>query len=240
MATSPVWTAEHDGYRSLDPPATHRRTVRLDRATRSVEIIDEIDGGQHDVRLAFHLGPEVQAELDGPARGPELAGRARRRGGPAGAAAGTAMEPAPRRDRPHPRLVLPRAGAACARLDPARHRAASARGAADHEAGVCSGRKCVKQGHCRTGPIMVRFRCPGRKGPGPPGGGRMSEQALDLKKPLRIVARHRLLVSAVAVLGLAAGAGDRVPAPAAGAQRGPRRAARPHPRHRHRRGDGRQ
>jgi capsular polysaccharide biosynthesis protein len=35
----------------------------------------------------------------------------------------------------------------------------------------------------------------------------MSEQALDLKRPLRIVARHRLLVSAVAVLGLAGGAG---------------------------------
>jgi capsular polysaccharide biosynthesis protein len=35
----------------------------------------------------------------------------------------------------------------------------------------------------------------------------MSEQALDLKRPLRIVGRHRLLVSAVAVLGLAGGAG---------------------------------
>ena len=37
----------------------------LDRASRSIDIIDEIDGGSHDVRLAFHLGPEVQAELDG-------------------------------------------------------------------------------------------------------------------------------------------------------------------------------
>ena len=29
---SAEWTAEHDGYLSLDPPARHRRTVRLDRA----------------------------------------------------------------------------------------------------------------------------------------------------------------------------------------------------------------
>jgi hypothetical protein len=60
------WTAEHDGYASLDPPASHRRSVLLDRASRSIDIIDEIDGGRHDVRLVFHLGPEVQAELDGP------------------------------------------------------------------------------------------------------------------------------------------------------------------------------
>ena len=59
------WTAEHDGYASLDPPAVHRRSVRLDRGSRSIEILDKIDGGNHDVRLAFHLGPEVQAELDG-------------------------------------------------------------------------------------------------------------------------------------------------------------------------------
>jgi hypothetical protein len=59
------WTAEHDGYRSLSPPARHRRTVQLDRASRSIAIIDQIDGGCHDIRLAFHLGPDVHAELDG-------------------------------------------------------------------------------------------------------------------------------------------------------------------------------
>ena len=59
------WTAEHDGYLSLDPPARHRRSVRLDRASRTVDIVDEIEGGSHDVRLAFHLGPDIQAELDG-------------------------------------------------------------------------------------------------------------------------------------------------------------------------------
>ncbi|HTX27473.1 MAG TPA: alginate lyase family protein [Streptosporangiaceae bacterium] len=58
------WTAEHDGYASLDPPAMHRRSVLLDRASRSIDIIDEIEGGRHDVRLAFHFGPEVRVELD--------------------------------------------------------------------------------------------------------------------------------------------------------------------------------
>jgi Heparinase II/III-like protein/Heparinase II/III N-terminus len=59
------WTAEHDGYRSLDPPATHRRSVLLDRASRSIDIVDEIDGGSHPIRLAFHLGPEVNVQLAG-------------------------------------------------------------------------------------------------------------------------------------------------------------------------------
>jgi len=59
------WVAEHDGYACLDPPARHRRWVRLDRKARSIQIADEIDGGSHDLRLAFHLGPLVRAELDG-------------------------------------------------------------------------------------------------------------------------------------------------------------------------------
>ncbi len=62
---SAEWTAEHDGYLSLDPPARHRRTIQLDRASRSLNITDEIDADGHEVRLAFHLGPDVQAELDG-------------------------------------------------------------------------------------------------------------------------------------------------------------------------------
>jgi hypothetical protein len=57
------WTAEHDGYTCLDPPVLHRRSVLLDRASRSIDIVDEMDGGRHDVRLAFHLGPDVHAEL---------------------------------------------------------------------------------------------------------------------------------------------------------------------------------
>jgi Heparinase II/III-like protein len=59
-----TWAAEHDGYASLRPPARHRRLVSLNRACRSIDIVDEISGG-HEVRLAFHLGPDVVAELDG-------------------------------------------------------------------------------------------------------------------------------------------------------------------------------
>jgi hypothetical protein len=58
------WTADHDGYLSLPVPARHRRCVRLDRASRSLDIVDEIDG-EHDLRLAYHLGPDVEAEFDG-------------------------------------------------------------------------------------------------------------------------------------------------------------------------------
>ena len=58
------WTAEHRGYASLDPPATHRRSVLLDRASRSIDIVDEIEGGNHQLCLAFHFGPDVQVELD--------------------------------------------------------------------------------------------------------------------------------------------------------------------------------
>jgi Heparinase II/III-like protein/Heparinase II/III N-terminus len=57
------WTAEHDGYQSMKPSAWHRRCVLLDRASRAVDIVDEIDGS-FDLRLAFHLGPDVHAELD--------------------------------------------------------------------------------------------------------------------------------------------------------------------------------
>jgi len=57
------WSAEHDGYLSLSPPVRHRRLVRLDRVSRAIDIIDEIQGGEHDVRLAFHFGPAVHAEL---------------------------------------------------------------------------------------------------------------------------------------------------------------------------------
>jgi hypothetical protein len=57
------WTADHDGYQILKPAIRHKRSVWLDRASRLIDIVDEIHGGSGDVRLAFHLGPEVLAEL---------------------------------------------------------------------------------------------------------------------------------------------------------------------------------
>lgn len=61
-----VWRAAHDGYRRLSPGARHERTVTLHRATRCVVIEDVVaSAGRHDCRLAFHVGPEVDCDLDG-------------------------------------------------------------------------------------------------------------------------------------------------------------------------------
>jgi hypothetical protein len=60
-----TWTGDHDGYTVRKPPAAHRRTVRLDRVARSVELVDEVDAGGRELRLAFHLGPDVAATLNG-------------------------------------------------------------------------------------------------------------------------------------------------------------------------------
>jgi hypothetical protein len=58
------WRASHDGYRRLDHPAVHHRCVRLDRITRRLEIRDRLETAtDHAIRLAFHLGPAVGAEL---------------------------------------------------------------------------------------------------------------------------------------------------------------------------------
>jgi Heparinase II/III-like protein/Heparinase II/III N-terminus len=60
------WVAEHYGYRALDPSVTHCRTVEFHGKQRLLEITDEIDSvGRLPVRLAFHLGPTVEANLDG-------------------------------------------------------------------------------------------------------------------------------------------------------------------------------
>jgi hypothetical protein len=61
-----TWTAEHDGYTRGRETAVHRRTVRLDRKLRELEIHDEVKSPTaHECRLAFHLGPRVAAVLDG-------------------------------------------------------------------------------------------------------------------------------------------------------------------------------
>jgi hypothetical protein len=79
-----AWMAEHDGYESAGAGIRHQRIVRLDKAARSMEITDELAGkasqtessgvsgqdksgadGGHEMRLAFHLGPDVTASLAG-------------------------------------------------------------------------------------------------------------------------------------------------------------------------------
>ncbi|MEU5689401.1 heparinase II/III family protein [Streptomyces venezuelae] len=55
------WCAEHDGYQ----PSVHRRRVELASDEQEVRITDEVQGAHRTVRLAFHLGPAVTAELEG-------------------------------------------------------------------------------------------------------------------------------------------------------------------------------
>ncbi|MFI8458218.1 alginate lyase family protein [Kitasatospora sp. NPDC085464] len=55
------WCAEHDGYR----PSVHRRRVELTAGSRELRVVDEVSGPRRPVRLAFHLGPAVTADLTG-------------------------------------------------------------------------------------------------------------------------------------------------------------------------------
>jgi Heparinase II/III-like protein/Heparinase II/III N-terminus len=58
------WSAEHDGYATLDPPVRHRRTVEFHAERRRLDICDLLTtSGSHPARIAFHLGPQVTCEL---------------------------------------------------------------------------------------------------------------------------------------------------------------------------------
>lgn len=54
--------AEHDGYRRLSDPVTHRRTVEMDPNSRVVIILDEIFAAErHTVSIFFHLSEHCSA-----------------------------------------------------------------------------------------------------------------------------------------------------------------------------------
>ncbi|MFD4258859.1 alginate lyase family protein [Streptomyces sp. NPDC058534] len=55
------WSAEHDGYQR----SVHRRRVELTAASRELTVVDEVRGPRRTVRLAFHLGPAITADLAG-------------------------------------------------------------------------------------------------------------------------------------------------------------------------------
>jgi len=58
------WSAEHDGYQRLDPPARHRRTVTLDRQSRCLEIVDEVAASKPiSITVSFHVGPTIRVNL---------------------------------------------------------------------------------------------------------------------------------------------------------------------------------
>ncbi|MFD7605885.1 alginate lyase family protein [Streptomyces mirabilis] len=53
------WSAEHDGYQG----SVHRRKVELTPESLELRVVDEVCGPGGAVRLAFHLGPAVTADL---------------------------------------------------------------------------------------------------------------------------------------------------------------------------------
>ena len=151
------WTAEHDGYASLDPPILHRRSVLLDRASRSIDIIDEMEGGSHDIRLAFHLGPEVQARTRRTIRHPALAPGGNVWSGTAGTAERTTVDAASGSERSHPRLVFPWSGTPRSGLHPPGLRPLRARYTASYAAGVPGSRYSVETCRFPTRRIIVRI-----------------------------------------------------------------------------------
>ena len=65
-----AWAAAHDGYRNLPGgPVRHQRVVRLSPGKRTLTVQDLVTARRHvqerRIELAFHLGPDVTAQLDG-------------------------------------------------------------------------------------------------------------------------------------------------------------------------------
>lgn len=58
-----VVVAEHDGYRRLPQPLTHRRTVRFDKRDRFWLVEDNLSGeGSHDLKFRFHFAPGLEVK----------------------------------------------------------------------------------------------------------------------------------------------------------------------------------
>lgn len=59
-----TWSAEHDGYRRLKTPTTHRRLVTLHSSERRLTVIDTFDAAEGvPLRLSWLLGPDVEVDL---------------------------------------------------------------------------------------------------------------------------------------------------------------------------------
>jgi hypothetical protein len=60
------WRAEHDGYRRLPDPVTHRREIDLDLADGSLRVEDVLDcRRRHEVELHWHFAEGCEVEPDG-------------------------------------------------------------------------------------------------------------------------------------------------------------------------------
>ncbi|HKQ14603.1 MAG TPA: alginate lyase family protein [Steroidobacteraceae bacterium] len=58
--------AEHDGYRRLDDPVTHRRELALDRTTLTLTVVDEIFCREaHAIEVFWHFAEGCEVTLEG-------------------------------------------------------------------------------------------------------------------------------------------------------------------------------
>lgn len=59
-----LWSAHHTGYARLDAALCHAREVVLDPAAGTLRVTDTVTGSrEHRMRLFWHLGPAVEADL---------------------------------------------------------------------------------------------------------------------------------------------------------------------------------
>jgi hypothetical protein len=58
--------AEHDGYRRFADPVTHRRELRLDHASGTLVVTDDLlCAGEHQVEIFWHFAPECSVTRTG-------------------------------------------------------------------------------------------------------------------------------------------------------------------------------
>ena len=93
---------------SLNPPLSHRRSVRLVSGLRQLEIVDRLETtGEHGLRLAFHLGPDIDARNGRAECGADLVGWRLRREAPPSPCRSDCRGHSTRERPTRPRMVFP-------------------------------------------------------------------------------------------------------------------------------------
>ena len=192
------WTAEHDGYASLGSPAWHRRSVLLDRVSRRIDIIDEIEGAASTFVLPSTWVPMLRYELDESCAmlSWQRCGRRERHGWNCHAASGgacTAVRPNPSSAGTLPAwdaAFPPLASLGCGRCEPGEPLTTRL------DSSKLTSRVRLP---FPVGPYHRAIRRPIGEVAGSPSGGQMSQQVLDLRRAVQVVRRHRVLVGIVAL-----------------------------------------
>ncbi len=60
-----VWVAQHDGYRRLPDAVTHRRTIRFDKRSGQIRIVDRLECRlAHRIEVFWHAAEACQVEVE--------------------------------------------------------------------------------------------------------------------------------------------------------------------------------